>query len=186
MEKSPYSNPAGEMKQCEKEKEDTVHALSALHVQVASPCFRRPPGFVALPLGALIRLIPSGPCERVFVKLRLLPKPEDPEEHTSPPRRWLCVCRGSRARQLIWVHLPSSAVVGMIEIVIIFPFSGPDVGDGTLLRPSQRDYITHSICLLTSSSKSGTLTVHLLTSMSIMELPHIKVPRLGSTFHLHQ
>ena len=39
-------------------------------------------GFVALPLGALIRLIPNEPCERVFVKLRLLPKPE--EEPTFP------------------------------------------------------------------------------------------------------
>lgn len=33
-------------------------------------------GFVALPLGALIRLIPNEPCERIFVKVRLLPKPE--------------------------------------------------------------------------------------------------------------
>ena len=33
-------------------------------------------GFIALPLGALIRLIPNEPCERVFVMLRLLPKPE--------------------------------------------------------------------------------------------------------------
>jgi Ca2+-transporting ATPase len=39
-------------------------------------------GFIALPLGALIRLIPNEPCERVFVKLRLLPKPE--EETTLP------------------------------------------------------------------------------------------------------
>jgi Ca2+-transporting ATPase len=39
-------------------------------------------GFVALPLGALIRLIPNEHCERVFVKLRLLPKPE--EEPTFP------------------------------------------------------------------------------------------------------
>jgi Ca2+-transporting ATPase len=35
-------------------------------------------GFVALPLGALIRLIPNEPCERIFVMLRLLPKPEVP------------------------------------------------------------------------------------------------------------
>ena len=41
------------------------------------------PGFVALPLGALICLIPNEPCERVFVKLRLLPKPD--EEPTLPP-----------------------------------------------------------------------------------------------------
>lgn len=40
-------------------------------------------GFVALPLGALIRLIPNEPCERVFVKLRLLSKPE--EEPMFPP-----------------------------------------------------------------------------------------------------
>jgi Ca2+-transporting ATPase len=33
-------------------------------------------GFVSLPLGALIRLIPNEPCARIFVKLRLLPKPE--------------------------------------------------------------------------------------------------------------
>ncbi|KAN0105567.1 HAD-like domain containing protein [Russula decolorans] len=39
-------------------------------------------GFIALPLGALIRLISNEPCKRVFVKLRLLPKPE--EEPTFP------------------------------------------------------------------------------------------------------
>jgi len=39
-------------------------------------------GFVALPLGALIRLIPNEPWEHVFVKVWLLPKPE--EELTSP------------------------------------------------------------------------------------------------------
>ena len=33
-------------------------------------------GFVAFPLGALIRLIPNEPCERFFVMLWLLPKPE--------------------------------------------------------------------------------------------------------------
>jgi len=32
-------------------------------------------GFVSMPLGALIRLIPNGPCERLFIKLRLLPDP---------------------------------------------------------------------------------------------------------------
>ena len=41
-------------------------------------------GFVAFPLGALIRLIPNEPCERVFVKLRLLPKPEGIREPTFP------------------------------------------------------------------------------------------------------
>ena len=40
-------------------------------------------GFVALPLGALIRLIPNEPCERVFVKLRLLPRPEEEATFTS-------------------------------------------------------------------------------------------------------
>lgn len=33
-------------------------------------------GCVSLPLGALIRLAPNEPCERVFKKLRLLPKQE--------------------------------------------------------------------------------------------------------------
>ena len=33
-------------------------------------------GSVALPLGALIRLIPNGPCERIFVILQLLSKPD--------------------------------------------------------------------------------------------------------------
>ena len=33
-------------------------------------------GFVPLPLGALIRLIPNEPCERAFKKLQLLPTPE--------------------------------------------------------------------------------------------------------------
>ncbi|KDQ14940.1 hypothetical protein BOTBODRAFT_109588 [Botryobasidium botryosum FD-172 SS1] len=32
-------------------------------------------GFVSLPLGALIRLIPNGPCERLFITLRLMPDP---------------------------------------------------------------------------------------------------------------
>jgi Ca2+-transporting ATPase len=35
-------------------------------------------GFVSLPLGALIRLIPNEPCAHIFVKLQLLPKPEPP------------------------------------------------------------------------------------------------------------
>lgn len=33
-------------------------------------------GFVSIPLGALIRCIPNGPVERLFVKVRLFPKPE--------------------------------------------------------------------------------------------------------------
>ncbi|KAI9458771.1 calcium-translocating P-type ATPase [Russula earlei] len=33
-------------------------------------------GAVSIPLGAVIRLIPNKPCERVFQKVRLLPKPE--------------------------------------------------------------------------------------------------------------
>lgn len=33
-------------------------------------------GFVSIPLGALIRLIPNGPVERLFMKVRLLPNPE--------------------------------------------------------------------------------------------------------------
>ena len=33
-------------------------------------------GCVSLPLGSLIRLTPNEPCERVFKRLRLLPKPE--------------------------------------------------------------------------------------------------------------
>ncbi|KAK7690441.1 hypothetical protein QCA50_005539 [Cerrena zonata] len=33
-------------------------------------------GFVSIPLGALIRLIPNGPLERLFMKVRLLPNPE--------------------------------------------------------------------------------------------------------------
>ncbi|KAI9449869.1 calcium-translocating P-type ATPase [Lactarius psammicola] len=33
-------------------------------------------GCVSLPLGALIRLIPNEPCERIFEKLQLLPRPE--------------------------------------------------------------------------------------------------------------
>jgi Ca2+-transporting ATPase len=33
-------------------------------------------GCVSLPLGALIRIAPNEPCERIFKKLRLLPKPE--------------------------------------------------------------------------------------------------------------
>ncbi|KAI9449867.1 calcium-translocating P-type ATPase [Lactarius psammicola] len=33
-------------------------------------------GCVSLPLGALIRLIPNEPCERIFERLQLLPRPE--------------------------------------------------------------------------------------------------------------
>ncbi|KAH9025698.1 calcium-translocating P-type ATPase [Lactarius deliciosus] len=33
-------------------------------------------GFVSLPLGVLIHLIPDEPCERIFKKLKLLPEPE--------------------------------------------------------------------------------------------------------------
>ena len=45
-------------------------------------------GFVPLPLGALIRLIPNEPCERAFEKLQLLPTAEllpktCPDAHSS-------------------------------------------------------------------------------------------------------
>ncbi|CAL1717036.1 unnamed protein product [Somion occarium] len=33
-------------------------------------------GLVSIPLGALIRMIPNGPVERFFIKIRLLPNPE--------------------------------------------------------------------------------------------------------------
>ena len=33
-------------------------------------------GVVSIPLGVIIRLIPTAPCERLFVKMRLLPNPE--------------------------------------------------------------------------------------------------------------
>ena len=33
-------------------------------------------GFVSIPLGAAIRMIPNPPVERLFIKLRLLPAPE--------------------------------------------------------------------------------------------------------------
>ena len=42
-------------------------------------------GFIALPPGAVICLIPNEPCGRVFVRVQLVPKPED--EPTSPPPR---------------------------------------------------------------------------------------------------
>jgi Ca2+-transporting ATPase len=32
-------------------------------------------GFVSIPLGALIRCIPNGPCERLFIMLHILPNP---------------------------------------------------------------------------------------------------------------
>src|SRR5260221_2708592 len=35
-------------------------------------------GCISLPLGALIRRVPSEPCKRVFEKLRLMPKPDTP------------------------------------------------------------------------------------------------------------
>jgi len=34
-------------------------------------------GFVSIPLGALIRCIPNGPCERLFKAVRLLPRPDE-------------------------------------------------------------------------------------------------------------
>ena len=49
-------------------------------------------GFVALPLGALIRLVPNEPCERFFVMLWLLPETEvqltqnlDRRQYQAPP-----------------------------------------------------------------------------------------------------
>ena len=33
-------------------------------------------GFVSIPLGALLRMIPNGPVERLFIKLRLMRPPE--------------------------------------------------------------------------------------------------------------
>ena len=33
-------------------------------------------GFVSIPLGIALRLIPNGPVERFFIKIRLMPNPE--------------------------------------------------------------------------------------------------------------
>ncbi|KZV59224.1 calcium ATPase [Peniophora sp. CONT] len=41
-------------------------------------------GFVSIPLGALIRLIPNGPCERLFSAVRLLPRDPSPLPTTAP------------------------------------------------------------------------------------------------------
>ncbi|RPD74953.1 calcium-translocating P-type ATPase [Lentinus tigrinus ALCF2SS1-7] len=44
-------------------------------------------GFVSIPLGALIRLIPNAPVERFFIKIRLLPNP-DVLPTTRPDTEW--------------------------------------------------------------------------------------------------
>ncbi|KAI0775069.1 calcium-translocating P-type ATPase [Trametes elegans] len=44
-------------------------------------------GFVALPIGALVRCIPNGPVERLFIKLRIMPNPEVLPT-TSPEADW--------------------------------------------------------------------------------------------------
>jgi Ca2+-transporting ATPase len=41
-------------------------------------------GFVSIPLGALIRLIPNGPCEKFFILLRLRPRPGSDLPTASP------------------------------------------------------------------------------------------------------
>ncbi|KZV64863.1 Ca-transporting ATPase [Peniophora sp. CONT] len=41
-------------------------------------------GFVSIPLGALIRCIPNGPCERLFRAVRLLPRDPSPLPTTAP------------------------------------------------------------------------------------------------------
>lgn len=45
-------------------------------------------GFVSIPLGALIRLLPNGPFERLFIMMRLLPKPEGSLPKVRPDVEW--------------------------------------------------------------------------------------------------
>ncbi|KAG2036848.1 hypothetical protein BDR03DRAFT_1052346 [Suillus americanus] len=45
-------------------------------------------GFVSIPLGALIRLLPNGPFERLFILMRLLPKPQGDLPKTRPDGEW--------------------------------------------------------------------------------------------------
>jgi Ca2+-transporting ATPase len=45
-------------------------------------------GFVSIPLGALIRLLPNGPFERLFIMMRLLPKPEGGLPKVRPDVEW--------------------------------------------------------------------------------------------------
>lgn len=44
-------------------------------------------GFVSIPLGALIRLVPNRPIERFFIKVRLMPNP-DVLPTTRPDTDW--------------------------------------------------------------------------------------------------
>jgi P-type Ca2+ transporter type 2C len=45
-------------------------------------------GFVSIPLGALIRCIPNGPCERFFKAVRLLPRPASELPTKRPDTEW--------------------------------------------------------------------------------------------------
>ncbi|KAG2147638.1 hypothetical protein DEU56DRAFT_730809 [Suillus clintonianus] len=45
-------------------------------------------GIVSIPLGALIRLLPNGPFERLFIIMRLLPKPEGGLPKVRPDVEW--------------------------------------------------------------------------------------------------
>ncbi|KAH9054212.1 hypothetical protein EDB87DRAFT_1834866 [Lactarius vividus] len=51
-------------------------AFGVTRMGVREWCISVALGCVSLPLGALIRLTPNEPCERLFKKLRLLPEPE--------------------------------------------------------------------------------------------------------------
>jgi Ca2+-transporting ATPase len=45
-------------------------------------------GFVSIPLGALIRLLPNGPFEQLFILMRLLPKPQGGLPKVRPDGEW--------------------------------------------------------------------------------------------------
>jgi Ca2+-transporting ATPase len=45
-------------------------------------------GFVSIPLGALIRLLPNGPFEQLFILMRILPKPQGGLPKVRPDGEW--------------------------------------------------------------------------------------------------
>ncbi|KAL1949633.1 hypothetical protein VTO73DRAFT_8514 [Trametes versicolor] len=84
-------------------------------------------GFVSIPLGALIRCIPNGPIERLFIKIRLMPNPEVLPT-TTPQAEWNSAIRLVRDNLSTFSHvrggrMRASSYVGKSRSAPIAPES---------------------------------------------------------------
>ncbi|KIK34167.1 hypothetical protein CY34DRAFT_17910 [Suillus luteus UH-Slu-Lm8-n1] len=114
-----------------------------------------PLGFVSIPLGALIRVLPNGPFEHLFIMMRLLPKPEGSLLKVRPDVEWNSEIELARLHKDKCVPLPSLMTMVLMLIASSIRAGWAPQSCGTLSDPARYDPSKSSAALW-----EGRLQIH--------------------------